>query len=150
MKTNQKRVGKAVSPAFILVLLLNSSPCQAEKDYRSPESVDGAVTTSTEQAKTLYDKGVAFIDVRNPRLYSRKHIPGAHHLDFKNVFTEQALSAVVDRKEPLVIYCSGVKCSRSSRASAMAVSWGFSKVHYFRGGIVDWKNAGYPVKTSDQ
>jgi 3-mercaptopyruvate sulfurtransferase SseA len=32
----------------------------------------------------------------------------------------------------------------------MAVSWGFEKVHYFRGGIVDWKNAGYPVETSNK
>jgi rhodanese-related sulfurtransferase len=133
---------------LILILLLFSSRLNAE--YRSPESVDGAVTTSAEQAKALYDQGVAFIDVRNPRLYARKHIPGAHHLDFKHTFSEQALAAVVDRGELLVIYCSGVKCRRSSRASEMAVSWGFEKVHYFRGGIVDWKNAGYPVETSNK
>ena len=133
---------------LVIMLVLVSSPVSAE--YQSPESVDGALTTTAEQAKALYDQGVPFIDVRNPRFYTRKHIPGAHHLDFKHVFTEQSLSALVDREQPLVIYCSGVKCSRSSRASAMAVSWGFTKVHYFRGGIADWKNAGYPVEISDQ
>ena len=137
-----------INCTLVLILLLVSSRIHAE--YRSPESVDGAVTTSAGQAKALYDQGVAFIDVRNPRLYARKHIPGARHLDLKNTFSEQTLAAVVKRQEPLVIYCSGIKCRRSSRASEMAVSWGFEKVHYFRGGIVDWKNAGYPVETSDR
>jgi len=134
--------------ALVLTTLLFSLQIHAE--YRSPESVDGAVTVSVEQAKALYDQGVAFIDVRNPRLYVREHIPGAHHLDLKHGFSEPALAAVVGREIPLVIYCSGVKCRRSYRASEMAASWGFEKVHYFRGGIVDWKNAGYPVETSNQ
>ena len=138
------------TPVLVVILLLAAPQAQSGKDYRSPENIQGAVTSSVAQAKALYDQGVAFIDVRNPRLYARKHIPGAHHLDFKDVFTEQALTSVVDRDDPLVIYCSGVKCNRSSRASAMAVAWGFTRVHYFRGGIVEWKNAGYPVETSNQ
>jgi rhodanese-related sulfurtransferase len=143
-----QQFGKLLTSAIILMLLPVVSYAQSDIVYRSPEIVEGANTTSVEQAKTLFDQGVKFIDVRNPRLYAKKHILGAHHLDFKDVFTEQALSKLVDRKEPLVIYCSGVKCSRSSRASAMAASWGFSQVHYFRGGIVEWKNAGYPVESS--
>lgn len=143
-------LSQLATPALVVMTLLAAPQAQSEKNYRSPEGVEGAVTSTADQAKALYDQGVAFIDVRNPRLYARKHIPGAHHLDFKDVFTEQALMAVVDRDDPLLIYCSGVKCSRSSRAAAMAVSWGFTRVHYFRGGIVEWKNAGYPVETSDQ
>ena len=145
-----KQFSKLVASAIVLTFLPVLAIAQSDIVYRSPEGVEGVVTTSVEQAKSLFDKGVKFIDVRNPRLYAKKHIPGAHHLDFKNAFTEQALASVADRDEPLVIYCSGVKCSRSSRASAMAASWGFSQVHYFRGGIVDWKNAGYPVEAGKQ
>lgn len=148
MITLYQQLGKLVASAIVLTLLPVLAFAQSDIVYRSPESVEGATTTSVDQAKSLFDKGVKFIDVRNPRLYAKKHIPGAHHLDFKNVFTEQTLASVAERDEPVVIYCSGVKCSRSSRASAMAASWGFSQVHYFRGGIVDWNNAGYPVEAS--
>ena len=121
-----------------------------ESEYRSPESVDGAISTSLEQARALYDQGAVFVDVRNPRLYAKKHIPGAFHLDLKYNFAEEKLVAVATKDQPIVIYCSGVKCSRSYRASEKAVSWGYTKVHYFRGGIVDWKKAGYPVEVSEQ
>lgn len=121
-----------------------------ESEYRSPESVDGAISTSVEQARALYDQGAVFVDVRNPRLYAKKHIPGAFHLDLKYNFDEEKLAAIATKDQPIVIYCSGVKCSRSYRASEKAVSWGYTKVHYFRGGIVDWKKAGYPVEVSEQ
>jgi rhodanese-related sulfurtransferase len=123
----------------------------AEKsEYRSPEQVEGAISTSVVQAKELYDQGAVFVDVRNPRLYTKKHIPGALHLDLKHDFDEEKLAAIAEKNQPIVIYCSGVICSRSYRASEKAVSWGYSKVHYFRGGIAEWKKAGHPVETGQQ
>jgi rhodanese-related sulfurtransferase len=134
--------------AAALVLLMPFYPQYAVAQYRSPESVDGAITASAEEAKAPFDQGVVFIDVRNPRLYAKGHIVGAQHLDLKNGFAENAVAALVGRDQPLVIYCSGVNCSRSYRASAQAVSWGFAQVHYFRGGIADWRDAGYPTEAS--
>lgn len=122
----------------------------ANSDYRSPEQVEGAITTSLQEAKVLFDKGVVFIDVRNPRLYAKKHIPGAFHLDLKEAFNEAAVTAIAKKDQAIVIYCSGVKCSRSYRASEKALLWGFNKVHYFRGGIVEWKKAGYPVDSESK
>jgi len=129
----------------IFLILVSISVHAAKSEYRSPESVAGAITTSLSQAKKFFDDGVVFIDVRNPRFYASGHIPGAFHLDFKNNYNEEELLAVAKKSQPIVIYCSGIKCSRSYRASAKAVSWGFQRVHYFRGGIADWKQAGYPV-----
>ena len=124
------------------------APVQAAgKNYRSPESVDGATTVKAAEVKVLHEAGTAIVDVRNPRLYARGHITGAHHLDLKHAYNDESLAAVVARDEPVVIYCSGVKCSRSTIASRKAVSWGYEKVYFFRGGIVEWRNAGYPVET---
>ena len=117
-----------------------------KKSWRSPESVEGAITTNAAEAKSLHDRGVTFIDVRNPRFYAEGHIPGAHHLDFKYDYDEASLASVADKDKPVVIYCSGVVFSRSYRASAEAVSWGYTSVHYFRGGIADWQDAGYPIE----
>jgi rhodanese-related sulfurtransferase len=144
--SNFERQAMTTRVLIFLLTLLFSMSVQAE--YSSPEHVEGSITTSVTEAKALYDKGVVFIDVRNPRLYAKGHIVDAHHLDLKNGFTEDAVAALVSRDEPLVIYCSGVKCSRSYRAVAKAVGWGFRQVHYFRGGIVEWREAGYPVKAS--
>ncbi len=134
---------------MLIVFPLLLMPALAAVDEPPPLEVEGAKTVSVKQAKAMFDAGVPFIDVRNPRLYARRHVPGAHHLDLKDAFTEETLSAIVAKDQPLVIYCSGVKCSRSSRASGEAVSWGFTKVYYFRGGIVAWRDAGMSLESSD-
>ena len=121
----------------------------ADNSFRSPELVMGAKTISVDEAKALFDNRAVFLDVRNPRLFGRKHIPGAIHLDLKTHFTESAVSEVVSKDQPVVIYCSGIKCSRSYRATEKAVAWGFTSVHYFRGGIIAWKNAAYPMEGSE-
>ncbi len=60
---------------------------------------------------------------------------------------EAALDDLVARDEEVVIYCQGPRCLRSSKAAGKAVSWGFTKVYYFRGGFPAWKIAEYPFDT---
>ena len=135
---------------FLSLLWLLASVSFAEgKKWRAPETVEGATTVSVEQAKVLFDQSAVFIDVRNPRLYSRRHIPRAYHLDLKTSFNQESLEKVAKKDQPVVIYCSGVKCSRSYRATEMALSWGYKDVRYFRTGIVGWRNAGMPIESSN-
>jgi rhodanese-related sulfurtransferase len=113
-------------------------------EYQAPLQVEGSTTITLQQAQSLHEAGAVFVDVRNPRLFRRKHIPGSYHLDLKNGFEKAALEKLVTKDQPLVIYSSGMNCARGYRAVAMAVSWGFANVKYFRGGIVEWRDAGYP------
>jgi rhodanese-related sulfurtransferase len=117
----------------------------AADDGLSPLTVPGAETVTTEQAHALFQGGVTFVDVRNPRLFARRHIPGAHHLDLSSDFNKAGLEALVDKDQAVVIYCSGRKCSRSSNATGFAVDWGFTEVKYYRDGIVGWRDAGLPL-----
>ena len=136
---------------IVFVSVMTASISHADKKvYHSPEQVEGTTKVTVQQAKELFDKGVVFIDVRNPRYYAKGHIPGAFHFDLKHNFDEAKLDGVVKKDQSIVIYCSGVKCSRSYRAATKAVSWGFTKVQYFRGGIAEWKKAGYSVVTGKQ
>lgn len=112
----------------------------------SPEQVSGTVTVDTAAARALFDQQVAFVDVRKDSDWDAGRIPGAIHLDLKGKFTEQSLSTEVKKEEPIVIYCNGSSCLRSSEASAMAAGWGFGKVHYYRDGFPAWKAAGNPVE----
>ncbi len=116
-----------------------------EGEGESPLSVPGTETVTTAEAFRLHQAGVAFVDVRNPRLYARRHIPGAHHLDLYTDFSKATLGGIVAPDQPVVLYCSGIKCSRSSTAAEFAVDWGYTGVKYFREGIVGWRDAGHPM-----
>ncbi|NNJ96309.1 MAG: rhodanese-like domain-containing protein [Gammaproteobacteria bacterium] len=141
---------KRIHPAIALILLFVSvtPACAKDPDYSAPLHVEGATTVSVDEAKWLYDDGAIFIDTRNPRYYARRHIPGSHHLDMKDGFTKGALEAVANKDQPIVIYSSGEHCARGYRGTVFAVSWGYKKVYFFRGGFVDWRDVDLPLESS--
>lgn len=133
----------------LLIGLLVAPVFAGNKDYRSPERVEGAETVDVIDAERLHEEGVMFIDVRAPRLHHRQHIPGSIHLDLNSDFTEEQLARTVAKDQPFVVYCSGETCTRSFRAVVRAVRWGYTEVKYFRGGVVAWRDAGLPLKKPD-
>jgi len=112
----------------------------------SPMTVAGATTVDTSKAKALFDEEAIFLDVRKDSDWDAGRIPGALHIELKKKLNEAAMSAEIKKDEAVVIYCNGESCMRSSKASEMAVSWGFSKVYYYRDGFPAWKAANYPVE----
>lgn len=135
----------AVMSVCLLLVTAAFASQDPEEEGKTPLSVAGAETITVAGAHQLFLAGVPFVDVRNPRLYARRHIPNAHHLDLKSAFNKRNLEMLVGHGDPVVIYCSGAKCSRSSTATGFAVDWGFSEVKYFREGIVGWRDAGLPM-----
>ena len=109
-------------------------------------TIDGAKTISATEAKTLFDKGVVFLDVRKDKDWSAGRVPDAVRIELKNKLNDGSLSAEIKKDQEVVIYCNGEKCMRSSKASNMAVGWGYKNVYYFRDGFPAWKAAGYPVE----
>ena len=128
---------------FLAVLIV--TPAIAE-DGLSPHSVPGAESIDVSRAKVLFDQGALFVDVRTEKDWEAGRIPGAEHLELKSGFTEAALRRLASNDDPVVIYCNGPRCLRSSQASAMAVEWGFTSVRYFRDGFPAWQGSGYPVE----
>lgn len=127
---------------LLSLVLLPVSAFAAE----SPAHVDGATTVTADEAYELFEQNVVFVDVRKPSDYDSGRIPGAVHLDVKTAFTRESLAEVVQPSDPVVIYCNGFSCMRSSKATAMAVEWGFSNVKYLREGFPSWDEAGFPVE----
>ena len=113
---------------------------------KSPESIEGATTVDTAKAKELFDDGVVFVDMRSNKDWDAGRIPDAEYLELKTKFTEASLVEVLKKDEPVVMYCNGHNCLRSSKATTLAVSWGFSKVYYYRDGFPAWKAAGNPTE----
>ena len=127
---------------FAIGLMVSTGAMAAE----SPTTVAGATTVDTSKAKALFDQEVLFLDVRKQSDWDAGRIPGAEHLELKKAFTADSLGGLIKKDEPVVIYCNGHSCLRSSAASANAVGWGFTKVFYYRDGFPAWKGAGYPVE----
>ncbi len=95
--------------------------------------------------------GLILLDLREPRDFAIGHLPGARSLPFLH-FSRDFETVVrtgwpgADRTTfPLVLYCYGVDCVRSRKAGALAARLGFRDVIWFRGGIREWRDAGYPL-----
>jgi len=112
----------------------------------SPEFIEGSTVIDAAQAKDLFEQEALFVDVRKDSDWEAGRVPGAVHLELKQVFSEEKLLEEMDKSEPVVIYCNGVKCLRSAKAVKLALAWGFSEVYYFRNGFPSWKAAGMPVE----
>ncbi len=122
-------------------------------EYVSPEQVDGATTIDTVKAHELWENRAAFVDTRKDTDFEAGRIPGAVQLAFspkKGVdgqpFTAAALEGVVSKSDPLVCYCNGSDCDRSSWCAALAHEWGWTDVYYYRDGYPAWVAAGYPTE----
>lgn len=138
---------KSLSCSALLILLLSVSyQIPASSEPQSPEQVSGATTIDAQQAKQLFDNEALFVDVRKDSDWNAGRIPGAIHIELKKRFDEAALNQQIDKHQPVVIYCNGPKCMRSSKASKQAIAWGFKKVYYFRDGFPAWKQASFPIE----
>jgi TolB-like protein/Flp pilus assembly protein TadD/rhodanese-related sulfurtransferase len=143
MERVQDGLRKAGMPEGLSTTLRSNSA-----DDVLPTEVEGAKTIDGVMAKSLFDRGVPFIDVRSSVYWAAGHVPGALNLDLFEEFTEDKVSKIAIKDKDLVIIAHGATVSsRSARASARAVQWGFTKVYFFRDGFAGWKSAGYPVAT---
>ncbi len=127
---------------LVALVLLPFGPLMAA----APEHVDGATTISVDEAYEHFEQGLPFVDVRKPSDYDSGRIPGAVNLGLNENFSQESLAAIAGKDEPVVFYCNGVACERSSEASKMAISWGYTKVYYFYEGFPGWDNAGLPIE----
>ena len=112
----------------------------------APAEVPGATTIGVSEAKALFDEGAVFIDVRNQMLYDAGHVKNALHIQYPMDFTEATLLHAAKKDQSIVVYCNGTHCGMSADAALAAVSFGYTKVYYFREGFPVWQAGGMPVK----
>ena len=56
------------------------------------------------------------------------------------------LAALLPAKStPVVFYCNGINCDRSDKAVVIALGCGYTAIHWFRGGIEEWREKNYPL-----
>ena len=149
------RAGLSEIPALTWQYLVTPHPGSGVGD--TWWEVEGATTIDATTAKLLYDRGVVFINTSVAPVWEAGHIPGSVYLPearpnelAKERLKEATLLEIVDKTEEVVFYGGTIDSPSVSAgyASAKAITWGFTRVYYFAGGLGDWNEAGYPVETS--
>jgi rhodanese-related sulfurtransferase len=147
----QKSVSNWLSgqrPLLSLLLLFSPGLFAAEKPY-APETMPGVVIVSAEEVVelTLSRSELAIIDSRKKTEYTKGHIEGAVNLLNTAMQREDMESLFPDKTRPIVFYCNGIRCLRSSDAIRKAMGWGYRNVFWFRGGWKEWTDKRLPVIT---
>ena len=90
-------------------------------------------------------RGCIIVDVRTPDEYHTGSIAGAENIDFSDPSFRERLGTL-DKTRIYAIYCRrGIRASQVLRIMRES---GFYEVYSLKGGIEQWKAAGFPVGRS--
>lgn len=123
----------------------------------NPSTLPGAAIVTADAAKDLIAKGAQVVDVRSANEYAEGHIKGAKNVPYKEKSDKKpAFDAAqdsfdlgklpADKAAAMVFYCNGLECWKSYKAGITAVKAGYTKIHWLRGGLPEWKGKGYPTE----
>ena len=137
-----------------IVVLLFSYLCilstSYANDWEVPIVMDGATPVTAEELSDLMHemKNLVIIDSRMQDKEQQPAIVGSHPLPYTQTSPDALSSLVPDKNTPVVFYCDNLQCPHSMKAIRKAVSYGYVNVFWFRGGISEWEQKGFPVETN--
>jgi len=99
-----------------------------------------------EELKRMMDRKEKFvlIDARSHPGYDKEHIPGANSIPADHL--GKHILKDIRKNETIVTYCSSFTCESSTIAATKLEEYGYKNVLEFKGGLADWKEAGYPTE----
>ena len=107
------------------------------------------VEITSEQARTLFDRGAIFIDARRSAAYRGGHVRGARSISVWESDADEKVKAFYDEGHdaaaPIVVYCSGGDCEDSHELAQKLWGVTFDNVCVYRDGYPDWEKRGWPV-----
>ena len=135
-------MGSALSSRILCILVLAAVAAGASYYYLHLQGYSQG-DISVEQARSLIESkpNLVIVDVRTPEEYATGHIERA-----VNLCSECNAQLLLDNLNPedeILLYCRTAR--RSSNAMRILNENGYEKVYNMLGGIVTWKDAGYPV-----
>ena len=92
------------------------------------------------------DADFVLFDVRGPRLYAGKHVPGAINLPHGKMTASKMDAWPQDTL--FVVYCAGPHCNGTDRAALRLARLG-RRVKVMIGGITGWEDEGLPFATGE-
>ena len=119
---------------------------RAEKPV-APASVAGTTRVTAEAVIDLVGTAPnpVIIDTRLEEEFAKGHIQGAINLLDTKMERKDLARLAPGMNTPLVFYCNGIHCLRSSHAAKLAAEWGYKRIYWFRGGWQEWVDKQLPV-----
>ncbi len=128
--------------------------------YFTPRSLPGAQVVNAAAVAALLQRGARYIDTRTQEEFKAGRVPGAVWVPYEEKSQKDAdydgavdrfdlTQLGSDRSRDLIFACNGAECWKSYKASHAALKAGFSKVHWFRGGLPEWRGDGLAVVSGD-
>ena len=132
---------------LLLGAIMLAGVSAAAGEYLSPATIAGATTIDAEQLITLVveHQDTVLVDSRVGTDRADGYIEGSVHLVDSKTDCDSLARLIVTRTTPVIFYCNGVRCDRSSRAVGIAVACGYRNVYWFRGGIEEWRAKEFPL-----
>lgn len=121
-----------IKTAMFVASYAIAMPCYSATSYISPEQLNKQVSEQSES--------VVVVDVRGFNQYAAEHISGAINVPMAAIAGHNFAT-----EKSIALYCSGIGCPLSERASDILMGKGYSKVVVLSGGIEAWKSNGFPV-----
>ncbi len=134
---------------LIFILLLFSSSLSAEEKPYAPENIEGTVIVTAEEAIDLIleNPDLIVIDARKKTEFVKGHIEGAINMLNTKMKREDLEKVSPDKSGPILFYCNGTRCKRSTDAIRKAKKWDYTNLIWFRGGWKEWTEKRLPVVT---
>ncbi len=122
-----------IAKAFTLIglVLLNACSQGQSNDELSPEAFAEMIRQNP---------SLPIVDVRTPEEYQKGHLSEAINIDWNNPDFEHQIKTL-DTLQAVFLYC--LSGGRSASAASLLRKKGFKKVYELKGGITQWRNAGY-------
>ena len=113
----------------------------------SPEHIDGATIVDAagliETVTQIPD--LILIDSRIPADHKAGFIEGSVSLPDTDTDCESLAGIVPTLTSPVLFYCNGIKCGRSTTTAIIAVDCGYTRIYWFRNGMEEWQEQEYPL-----
>jgi rhodanese-related sulfurtransferase len=109
--------------------------------FYQPNIVETPAEVSVADAYQMYQDGVFLLDVREKSEWDEYHIPRSTLIPLEEL---QSRTAELPRNQEIVVVCR--TGNRSQEGRDILINAGFKHVTSMEGGLVEWREAGYPVE----
>ena len=134
--------------SLIFMIFMSFSVTAMAEKPDSPLTIDGTKKVTAEEVIDLVTNlpDIVIVDARKASdRDNTSWIEGSIGLPNTSTNEESLAKHVASKDTPVLFYCNGIKCGRSVESSKLAVSLGYKKIYWFRGGWEEWTTKGMPI-----
>lgn len=98
------------------------------------------------ELKILLERGERFflIDVLDGASFEKEHIPGSINIPVESI--ERDAPGTIEKDELVIVYSLEPTCGANAVGADKLSTIGYKSVRRFKGGLKEWKEAGYRVE----